>query len=81
MTLVLQSGAVDGVSVLAGKNPFSKSQQNIVKNFSDKKEIEVFLIYKETQMGSVANSFMRKGFLIYKEICKYLTKGGRYILI
>jgi hypothetical protein len=36
---------------------------------SDKKEKEIFLIYKETQMGSVAKSYMRKGFLIYEEMC------------
>jgi hypothetical protein len=31
------------------------------------------LIYKEIQMGSVAKSCMRKGFLIYKEMRKYLV--------
>jgi hypothetical protein len=31
---------------------------------TDKKENEIFLIYKEIQMGSVAKSYMRKGFLI-----------------
>ncbi len=39
-----------------------------------KKENEIFLTYKEIQMGSVAKSCMRKGFLIYEEMCKYLTK-------
>ncbi len=32
---------------------------------TDKKENEIFLIFKEMQMGSVAKSYMRKGFLIY----------------
>jgi hypothetical protein len=32
-----------------------------------------FLIYKEIQMGAVAKSYMRKGFLIYEEMRKYLT--------
>jgi hypothetical protein len=32
---------------------------------TDKKENEIFLIYKEIQIGSVAKSNMRKGFLIY----------------
>jgi hypothetical protein len=42
---------------------------------TEKKENEIFLIYKEIQMGSVAKSYMRKGFLvIYKEMGKYLTK-------
>jgi len=40
---------------------------------TDKKENEIFLIYKDSQMGSVAKSFMRKGFPIYEEMCKYLT--------
>jgi hypothetical protein len=33
-----------------------------------------FLIYKENQLGSVAKSYTRKGFLIYEDMCKYLTK-------
>ncbi len=28
-------------------------------------------MYKEIQRGSVAKSYMRKGFLIYEEMCKY----------
>ncbi len=31
------------------------------------------LIYKEIQMRSVAKSYMRKSFLKYKEMRKYLT--------
>ncbi len=37
---------------------------------TDKKEKIIFLVYKGTQMGSGA---LRKGFLIYKEMLKYLT--------
>jgi hypothetical protein len=47
---------------------------------TDKKEKEIFLIYKEIQMGSVAKSYMRKGFLIYEKMRKYVTiyeGGGR----
>jgi hypothetical protein len=33
--------------------------------YTDKKENEIFLIYKEIKMGSGAKSYMRKGFLIY----------------
>jgi hypothetical protein len=40
-------------------------------NYTDKKEI--FLTYEEIQMGSVAKSNIRKGFLIYEEMHKYLT--------
>ncbi len=43
------------------------------RRFTDKKENEIFLIYKEMQMGSVATSYIRKGFLIYEEMRKYLT--------
>ncbi len=38
-----------------------------------KKKTKYFLTYKEIQMGSVAQSFIGKGFLIYEEMCKYLT--------
>jgi hypothetical protein len=41
--------------------------------YTDKKENKTFLIYKEIQIGSGAKSYMRKGFLIYKEMHKYLT--------
>jgi hypothetical protein len=49
------------------------SQLIKISVYTDKKENEIFLMYKENQMGSVANSYMRKGFLIYEEMCKYLT--------
>jgi hypothetical protein len=48
---------------------------------TDKKENEIFLIFQEIQMGSVAKSYMRKGFLIYEEMCKYLTKYEEAIII
>ena len=41
--------------------------------YTDKKENKTFLIYKEIQMGSCAKSFMRKGFLIYEDMHKYLV--------
>jgi len=34
---------------------------------------KIFLIYKENQMGAVVKSYMRKGFLIYEEMRKYLV--------
>jgi hypothetical protein len=30
-------------------------------------------MYKEIQMGAIAKSYTRKGFLIYEEMRKYLT--------
>ncbi len=41
--------------------------------YTDKKAKKIFLIYKNIQMGSVAKSYMRKGFLIYEEMRKYLV--------
>jgi hypothetical protein len=38
---------------------------------TDKKENQIFLIYREIQSGAVAQSYMRKGFLIYEEMGKY----------
>jgi hypothetical protein len=38
-----------------------------------KKENLIFLIYKEIQTGAVAKSYIRKGFLIYEEMRKYLV--------
>jgi hypothetical protein len=38
---------------------------------TDKKENQVFLIYKEIQSEAVAKSYMRKGFQIYEEMRKY----------
>jgi hypothetical protein len=57
---------------------------------------KIFLVYKEVQMGSVAKSYMRKEFLIYKvsektfyfdflshneKVHKYDTATIKYILI
>jgi hypothetical protein len=38
---------------------------------TEKKENQIFLIYKEIQSGAVAKLSMRKGFLIYQEMRKY----------
>ncbi len=39
--------------------------------YTDKKEKQIFLIYKEIQSGAFAKSYMRKGLLIYEEMRKY----------
>jgi hypothetical protein len=36
--------------------------------YTDKKENQIFLIYKEIQNGAVAKSYMTIGLLIYGEI-------------
>ncbi len=41
--------------------------------YTDKKENQIFLIYKEIQSGAVAKLYMRKGFLICEEMHKYFT--------
>jgi hypothetical protein len=43
------------------------------ESHTDKKENIIFSIYKENQNGAVAKSYMKKGFLIYEEMRKYLT--------
>jgi hypothetical protein len=50
-------------------NPCSTVRPNYKLNCvcTDKKENQIFLIYKEIQSGAVAKSYMRKGFLIYEE--------------
>jgi hypothetical protein len=47
--------------------------ENELGGHTDKKENKIFLIYKEIQMGAVAKSYMRKGFLIYEEMRKCLV--------
>jgi hypothetical protein len=37
----------------------------VLKQCTDKKEKKIFLIYKETQKGSVAKSYMTNGLLIF----------------
>jgi hypothetical protein len=51
---------------LAGSILFAKA----VTANTDKKENKIFLICMEIHMGSVAKSYMRKGFLIYEEMRK-----------
>jgi hypothetical protein len=43
----------------------------MIITYIDKKENQIFLIYKEIQSGAVAKSYRRKGFLIYEEMRKY----------
>jgi hypothetical protein len=40
---------------------------------TDKKDIKIFLIFKEIKMGSAAKSYMRKGFLKYEEMRKFFS--------
>ncbi len=51
-------------------NPFWPDGRQLLK-YTDKKENQIFLIYKEIQIGAVAKLYMKKGFLIYEEMRKY----------
>jgi hypothetical protein len=49
---------------------------------TDKKENQIFLIYKEIQSGAVAKSYMRKGFLIqYMRKCENISPCMRKPLV
>jgi hypothetical protein len=39
--------------------------------YTDRKENQIFLIYRGIQSEAVAKSYMRKGFLIYEAMPKY----------
>jgi hypothetical protein len=49
--------------------------------YTDKKEYQIFLIYKEIQSGAAAKSYMRKGFLIYDEMRKISPYMRRPLVI
>jgi hypothetical protein len=51
-------------------------KQTVSGKYTDENENEIFLIYEEIDMGSVAKSYMRKGFVVYEEIFNHI-KGGR----
>jgi hypothetical protein len=51
-----------------------------VSGHTDKKENQIFFIYKEIQSGAVAKSYMRKGFIIYEE-CANISPYMRMPLV
>ncbi len=55
--------------------------RSLVLNRTLIKKNEIFLINKEIQMGAVVKSYMRKGFLIYEEMRKYLPIMRRPLVI
>ncbi len=46
---------------------------DVFLSYTDKKEEKKFLIYREIQSGPVAKTYLRKGFLIYEELRKYIV--------
>jgi hypothetical protein len=61
-----------GCEVAKGVRNEETRVQRDEKRCTDKKT-KIFLIYREVKIGSVAKSYMRKGFLKYEEMLKYLT--------
>ena len=52
-------------------------KDRIIRNsgfFTDKKDNQIFLIYKEIQNGAVAKSYMTNGLLIYGEKFAHFLK-------
>jgi hypothetical protein len=48
---------------------------------TDKKENQIFLIYREIQSEAVAKSYRKKGFLIFEEMRKYFPNMRRPLVI
>ncbi len=61
-----------GVVKQPRRSSLTSTERQLVPTLIKKKK-KNFLNYKEIQMGLGANSYMRKGFLIYQEMRKYLT--------
>ncbi len=53
-----------------------KPSNNVKEFYTDKKENQIFLIYKEIRIGAVAKSYMTNGLLIlnYLRISSYIRK-------
>jgi hypothetical protein len=49
-------------------------RQGRLQQYTDKKENQIFLTYKEIQNGAVAKSYMTNDLLIYGEIFKHFLK-------
>ncbi len=53
---------------MIGANIKTHTEEDSLLAYTDKKENQIFLIYKEIQNGADAKSFMNNGLLIYSEI-------------
>jgi hypothetical protein len=60
----LQRHHISGGNVRA---VFDRLARGIKALYTDKKENQMFLIYREIQSGAVAKSYMSKVFLIYED--------------
>jgi hypothetical protein len=52
-----------GINIIGAQDGVSLKDITSTYAYTDKKENKSFLIYKEIQRGTVAKSYMRKGFL------------------
>ncbi len=55
------------------QNSFLSAKKYIQYIYTDKKKNYIFLICMEIPTGTVAKSYIRKGFLIYEEMHKYFV--------
>ncbi len=53
----------------------------MVRGYTDKKVNQIFLIYKEIQIGAVAKSYITNGLLIYGEIFAHFSYIRKPFLI
>jgi hypothetical protein len=53
-----------GSGLLSNDDEYSVLSNYLESSYTDKKENEIFLIYRETQSGAVAKSYMTNGLLI-----------------
>jgi hypothetical protein len=60
-------------SLLANIGAMERTSEQGRNHYTDKKEKKIFHTYKEIKMGAVAKSYIRKGFLIYERMRKYLV--------
>jgi hypothetical protein len=59
---------------LPGKGGNTTLGANRLAVYTNKKENQIFLIYKEIQNGAVAKSYMTNGLLIYGKIFVHFLK-------
>jgi|LakMenE01Jun11ns_1017448.scaffolds.fasta_scaffold7637672_1 hypothetical protein len=65
---LLKNAQSDKVKNPPSKKVFTPRLQFDCFTYTDTKENQIFLIYKEIQNGAVAESYMTNGLLVYEEI-------------
>jgi hypothetical protein len=62
------------LTFLSKKNHRKQNKHHGTPLYTDKKEKQIFLLYKEIQNGAVAKSYMTNSLLIYLRISSYIRK-------